>query len=192
MLRCGNASRAAPIASPRLQNNNELHLSPYGGEGQGEGVIVVTAQTFRLRTEKERSRQFARTMRRQPTVCEKRFWWLVKDRRLGGYKFKRQVLIGSYIADFVCVEQRLIVELDGSQYDHQRMYDVRRDAFLQSKGYRVMRIWDSEFFENIDGAMDVVLRELNSAPSPLPSPPMGARGLERQQSGADRLAEVAE
>ncbi len=105
-------------------------------------------------------------MRREPTQCEKKFWWLVRNRRLGAHKFKRQVPIGSYIADFVCVERKIIVELDGGQHADHVAYDQARDAFLRSKGFRVIRIWDSEFLENIDGVMDMVLRELDGSPSP--------------------------
>jgi very-short-patch-repair endonuclease len=127
---------------------------------------VVTAQTSRVRAHKSRNRTFARAMRREPVECEKKFWWLVRDRRLGGHKFKRQVLIGSYIADFVCLERKLIVELDGGQHADRAAYDRRRDAFLAAKGFRVIRIWDWEFLESIDGALDMVLRELEKPPSP--------------------------
>jgi very-short-patch-repair endonuclease len=129
---------------------------------------MVTAQTFRKRTGLDRNRQFARAMRHEAVECEKQFWWRVRNRALGGYKFKRQVLIGSYIADFVCIERMLIVELDGSQHVNRKSYDEKRDAFLQSKGFRVIRIWDSYFLENPDGVMDMTLRDLETAPS-LPS-----------------------
>ncbi len=101
---------------------------------------MVAAQAFRNRESKKPIRAYARQMRRLPTECEKRFWWRVKDRRLAGHKFKRQVPIGSYIADFLCVERKLIVELDGGQHIDRKAYDRKRDAFLISHGYRVIRI----------------------------------------------------
>jgi very-short-patch-repair endonuclease len=58
----------------------------------------------------------ARQMRREPTEAERRMWRLLRDRRLGGFKFRRQEQLGRYIVDFVCFEQKLIVELDGSQH----------------------------------------------------------------------------
>jgi very-short-patch-repair endonuclease len=85
---------------------------------------------------------------------------------LGGFKFKRQVLIGNYIADFVCVERKLVVELDGSQHANQREYDEKRDAFLEAKGFRVVRIWNMELLENPAGVLDMVLAALETAPSP--------------------------
>jgi very-short-patch-repair endonuclease len=127
---------------------------------------VVTAKTFRKRTVVSRNRNFARAMRHQPTECEKKFWWMVRNRTLGGHKFKRQVLIGNYIADFMCVERLLIVELDGSQHAKRKSYDEKRDTFLKSQGYRVIRVWDSDFLENPDGVMEMVFRALETAPSP--------------------------
>lgn len=115
-------------------------------------------------------------MRHLPSDCEKKFWWCVRDRRFNGYKFKRQVLIGRYIVDFLCVEKKLIVELDGGQHVERKGYDAKRDLFLKSKGYRVIRFWNSEFIENPDGVLATVLREVESAPSPRPSPPAGERG----------------
>ena len=91
---------------------------------------------------------------------------MVRDRRLGDYKFKRQALIGNYIADFVCNKRMLVVELDGSQHARRKVYDEKRNGFLKSKGYRVIRIWDTDFLENPEGVMDMVFRELETTPSP--------------------------
>ena len=128
--------------------------------------MVVTARTFRSREKVERNRTFARTMRRIPTEPEKLFWSRVRDRRLGGYKFKRQMAIGSYIADFVCVERKLIIELDGGQHADRKEYDEKRDAFLRSKGFRIIRVWNIDLLQNIDGVMEMLSVELDSAPSP--------------------------
>jgi very-short-patch-repair endonuclease len=127
---------------------------------------MPTARVFRARVEKQPKRALARGMRHRPVECEKRFWRLVRDRRLGGFKFKRQVLIGSYIVDFVCVERKLVVELDGSQHADQREYDEQRDAFLRAKGFCVVRIWNMELLENPEGVLDMVLAALETAPSP--------------------------
>jgi len=107
-------------------------------------------------------------MRHAPTEAEEKFWWMVGDRRPGGHKFKRQHPIGHYIADFVCVETKLIVELDGSQHAEQREYDAAGDAFFASAGFRVVRFWNIEFLKH----QEVVARELlalfdgGEAPSP--------------------------
>jgi very-short-patch-repair endonuclease len=152
------------------QNFDELRsyisLSPIGGEGQGEGV-VVKERTFEERIERAPRRTFAKRLRRNETDAERKFWWLVRGRQFAGMKFRRQYLIGPYIADFVCLEARLVVELDGGQHAEQMEYDRKRDAFLASKGFRVIRIWNVDFLTNTDDAMDAVFRALSGdTPSP--------------------------
>ena len=105
-------------------------------------------------------------MRHEPVPPEKKFWSQVRDRPPGGHKFKRQVLIGSYIADFVCIEQKLIVELDGGQHAEKTAYDRKRDAFMVAQGFRVMRVWNIDLMENIEGVMDMVFEQLEGSPSP--------------------------
>jgi very-short-patch-repair endonuclease len=129
---------------------------------------MVTARTFRGREANKTNLVHARSMRHAPVSPEKKFWSRVRDRRLGGHKFKRQVLIGSYIADFVCIERKLIVELDGGQHADRKAYDEKRDAFLTDKGFRVIRVWNIDLTENIDGVMEMVLGELECSPSPSP------------------------
>src|SRR5688572_22449162 len=85
----------------------------------------------------------ARRLRREQTDPERRFWYKVRNRRLGGYKFVRQEPIGPYCADFVCRDQKLVVELDGGQHA-ENVRDCVRDAFLVSRGYRVLRFWNHE------------------------------------------------
>ena len=107
--------------------------------------------------------------------AERRFWWRVRNRRLDGYKFKRQFLIGKYIVDFVCLDCNLIVELDGSQHARQVEYDQVRDAFLKARGFRILRYWNYDVLTNMDGVLEGVRIALQQAPSPQPSPPMGER-----------------
>ncbi|HXI99882.1 MAG TPA: DUF559 domain-containing protein [Micropepsaceae bacterium] len=128
------------------------------------GPVVVTAQLFHKRN--TLARNHARTMRHQPTEWEKRFWSRVRDRRLGGYKFKRQMLIGPFIVDFVCIERKMVVELDGGQHTDNKDYDDNRDAFLKSKGFRVIRVWNIDIPEHIDDVLEMVFAALETAPSP--------------------------
>ncbi len=88
-----------------------------------------------------------------------------------GYKFKRQQPIGCYIADFVCEDARVIVELDGGQHSEQVEYDGRRTRYLESKGYQVVRYWNNEVLGQMDSVLDALTltlsqreRELNVAP----------------------------
>ena len=92
----------------------------------------------------------------------------MRSRRLCGYKFKRQFLIGNYIVDFVCVERLLIIELDGGQHPLQRGYDRARDEFLASHGFAVMRIWSGEVMQDIEGVLEAVLMALEHRKAPSP------------------------
>jgi very-short-patch-repair endonuclease len=115
------------------------------------------------------NRSRAREMRHSPVSLEKLYWASLRDRRLGGYKFRRQYLIGPYIADFVCTERKLVLELDGPLHDEE--YDRRRDAYLRKQGYRVMRIKNCD---SSDAEFAKILLALQS-PSLRPSPPLGER-----------------
>jgi very-short-patch-repair endonuclease len=98
----------------------------------------------------------ARTLRRRSTPYEDRLWSLLRDRRLVDFKFRRQVPIGRFIADFACFDARLIVELDGSQHaDSPR--DFLRDAELTQRGFRILRIWNSDLFSNRNGVLEAIL-----------------------------------
>ena len=117
----------------------------------------------------------ARNMRHISTDVERKFWWLVRDRRFGGYKFKRQFLIGRYIVDFVCLEAGLVVELDGGQHVGQTVYDDIRDSYLKARGFRVLRFWNTEFLTNRDGVLEALQCQLESPPHPDPLPQQGER-----------------
>ena len=115
-------------------------------------------------------------MHREPTEAENRFWWEARDRRLYGHKFKRQQVIGPYIADFVCLSRRLVVEIDRGQHSETAEYDQRRTAELEKLGYRVIRFWNADVLTNMEGVIDAVLAELGGeagSPSPALSPDWG-------------------
>jgi very-short-patch-repair endonuclease len=118
------------------------------------------------------NRSRAREMRHAPAVTERHFWNEVRDRKLGGHKFRRQYLIGPYFVDYVCVEKRLIVELDGVLHADRADYDNRRDAFLREQGYRVIRFKNDDLLDDMSGTLAFLLRELGDTPSPRPSPPL--------------------
>ena len=116
--------------------------------------------------------QHAKSLRQHSTEVERKLWYQLRDRRLGGYKFRRQMPIGSYVADFVCMSARLIVELDGGQHADNTIYDANRTAFLRGEGYEVVRFWNNEVLQNLEGVLTVILLKLceRQAPSPRPSP----------------------
>jgi len=105
------------------------------------------------------NRSRARSMRKDPTRAEDMLWDALRDRRLEGVKFRRQVPLERYILDFVCFERRLIVEVDGWQHaDNQA--DGIRDAFFHARGFRVLRFWNEEVEENINAVCLRILAEL--------------------------------
>jgi len=108
-----------------------------------------------------------RQMRRSATEAERLIWNAVRGRRLGGFKFRRQVWVGPYIADFLCAEAKLIVEVDGSQHGATEAYDTRRDASLDEAGYRTLRFWNNDVTGNLDGVLQAILHVCEAR---LPSP----------------------
>ncbi len=102
----------------------------------------------------------ARTLREHATDAETLFWNRVRGRQIAGRKFRRQLIVDAYIVDFVCVEARLIIELDGGQHDGS-IEDVERDTRLLNLGYRVLRFWNHDVLSNIDGVLSAVAAALD-------------------------------
>jgi very-short-patch-repair endonuclease len=100
----------------------------------------------------------------------------MRDRRLVGAKFARQVPIGAYVVDFCCRELKVIVELDGGQHAVEAMSDRARTAFLEALGYRVLRFWNNDALGNTDGVLQRIAQALTGRPSPRPSPQRGEGG----------------
>ena len=106
----------------------------------------------------------ARSLRKNQTDAENRMWYYLRNRRLSGYKFVREYVIGKYIADFVCREKKLIIEVDGGQHMTAEAYDQQRTKDLEAVGYLVVRVWNNEVFKNIQGVMEHILTLLESVP----------------------------
>jgi very-short-patch-repair endonuclease len=115
----------------------------------------------------ERLVTLARKLRRESTDAERLIWKYLKSKKLSGFKFRRQEPIGKYIADFVCFENKIIIEIDGSQHNMpvNRMNDEERTRWLKGRGFRVLRFWNSEVLKNMDGVWETILRHCES-PSP--------------------------
>ena len=97
-------------------------------------------------------------MRKNPTAAEQCLWRRLNRRQVFGLKFRRQAPIGKYIVDFVCFEEKFVVELDGGQHKKQVTYDQERTDWLESQGYRVLRFWNNDVLQNIEGVMAVIGR----------------------------------
>ena len=116
----------------------------------------------------------ARRLRSDMTDVERKLWNAMRGKQLEGCRFRRQHPIGAYVADFACVERMLVIELDGSQHQTQEAYDVDRSRYLNQQGWQVVRFWNNEVLENLDGVLEVIVKELQSAsPRHIPSPMQG-------------------
>jgi very-short-patch-repair endonuclease len=132
---------------------------------------MVGPRTIANRKKQTTNRVRAKDMCRNAVAPEKIFWAKLRDRRLAGHKFKRQVLVGTYIADFACLEGKVIVELDGPFHEGRVEFDKKRDAYLKKHGFRVLRFSNAKI---ADSDLALILGVLKS-PSPRPSPPKGER-----------------
>lgn len=105
----------------------------------------------------------ARNLRKNATIQERRLWNLLKNRQFCNLKFKRQQLVGDYIVDFICNEAKIIIEIDGGQHNEPKNieYDKTRTEFLNSLGYKVIRFWNNEIYENIDCVLLRLNQEIN-------------------------------
>ena len=141
-----------------MRNETQSHSSPLAGEdsaacsrsglaklGEGAGSKAGLAN--------------AKRMRRNPTEAERALWRVLRAKRLEGWKFRRQVRIDRYIVDFICFENRLVVEADGSQHS-ENAYDQARDAYLYAQGFRVLRFWNNDVLANPEGVLTAILVEL--------------------------------
>jgi very-short-patch-repair endonuclease len=109
------------------------------------------------------------------TDAENYLWRHIRFRQISGHKFRRQRPIGPYIVDFVCLEQKLIIEVDGGQHAEHVNYDTDRDAWLRNQGFVILRFWNNDVLEKIDGVMEMIAKNLQSTPFLNPSPQGGRR-----------------
>ena len=149
--------------------------SPLAGEG---GAHCEAVGGRGGRSTKASALGNAKHMRANPTEAERALWQVLRNKRLSGWKFKRQQPIGRYIADFVCFAERLIVEADGSQH-LESAYDCVRDDWLRSQDFRLLRFWNNDILKNPEGVLTSILVALEGAEAgieptsspPLPDPP---------------------
>jgi len=112
----------------------------------------------------------AKELRQNATDAENKLWYFLQKNNLG-VSFRRQHPIGDYIADFACLEKKLIVEIDGGQHaQEQKAYDEKRTVFLEKAGYRILRFWNNEALANVEGVLQNIAEALREETHP-PSPP---------------------
>ena len=145
------------------------------------------------------NRDRAKELRHDQTEAETFVWGQLRGRRFSGFKFRRQVPLGNYIVDFVCLDRRIIVELDGGQHNetNQKAYDARRDAWLRREGFEVLRFWNSDVFTEWEAMAEGIWHALERRPArrapspPAPLPP-GERGEQKPRRGRGSMGNETE
>ena len=116
----------------------------------------------------DKIQQYARTLRMNQTHAELLIWKALRNRRFSGFKFKRQVPMGSFIVDFYCHQKKLIIELDGGQHNigNAPQYDLKRSIFLSSQGLKVIRFWNNDVLKQKESVFQQIWNFLHGKPSP--------------------------
>ncbi len=119
----------------------------------------------------------SRELRKNPTDAERELWMHLRSRQLGGYKFRRQYVLGVYIVDFVCLGKRLVVEVDGGGHSEQVNYDAQRSEWLESQGFKVLRFWNNQVLRETEIVKEVIAEALGLN-TPHPNlPPQGGQEM---------------
>jgi len=148
-----------PEKLEELTQTRPLLASPSSpSKGRGRGGVEGRANTL------PEVRQHARTLRKALTPAESKLWAYLRKRQAGGVKFRRQHPIGPYITDFCSLSHRLVIEVDGSGHLNWTEYDARRTAYLEQRGYRVIRFWNHQVLNDIEEVMREI--ELHLLPHP--------------------------
>ena len=111
----------------------------------------------------------AKYLRTNQTDAEQRLWYYLRAHRFMGLKFKRQKPIGCYIVDFVCMERCLVIELDGGQHAESVLEDQRRDVWLRGQGYTVLRFWNNDVMQQLEGVLEQIRFAVSLSPNPSPA-----------------------
>ncbi len=104
--------------------------------------------------------QFAKNLRTHSTDAEQILWYQLRSHRFYNFKFKRQQPLGRYIADFVCFKAKLVIELDGGQHALEAYYDDARSRWLRARGFEIIRFWNNEITENLEGVLMIIAEKL--------------------------------
>jgi len=103
---------------------------------------------------------FSRQLRKNQTDAEKLLWYSLRNRRFFNLKFRRQQIMGKYIVDFICLDPKIIIELDGGQHSTHLSYDQNRTGYLNQRGFKVLRFWNHEVLGNLEGVLNNIGREM--------------------------------
>jgi very-short-patch-repair endonuclease len=109
-------------------------------------------------------RDLARNLRKNMTTAEQQLWGALRKRQLDGYRFRRQTVLGRYIADFVCLEARLVIELDGNHHVERQGYDRERDNWMHQQQFQVLRFWNHEILNHRESILQQIRHALLQQP----------------------------
>jgi len=115
-------------------------------------------------------KRFQKTLRTNQTDAESRLWHHLRSRRFQGWKFRRQHILQGYIVDFICLERKLVIELDSGQHADQEAYDTHRTRVLEKDGFKVMRFWNNDVLNNLEGVLETILNDPSPAAMRRPLP----------------------
>src|SRR5438477_4927561 len=144
--------RAADLPA-RSRSGRTNFPAPLMGAGWGGGDVGTSS---------------ARRLRQNRTEAERALWARLRRKQLDGVRFRQQVPLGRYVVDFLCFERRLIIEVDGGQHALAMPADRARAAWLEERGFRLIRFWNHDVLKNMDGVIESVLKALRASVSPPP------------------------
>jgi very-short-patch-repair endonuclease len=151
--RGADARDPSPGRSPR-SNRGSRPPSPARGEGRNMPLARKAPIAVGVRGR-------ARGLRARMTEAERKLWFALRDRRFARFKFRRQVPVGRYIADFICFEARLVIEVDGGQHADSTRDDLR-DRWFIANGFRVQRFWNNDVLSNLEGVCTLIAQALDA------------------------------
>ena len=116
-------------------------------------------------------KNISRVLRKNQTPWEAKLWSVLRNRNIKDLKFRRQFKVGNYIVDFCCPSKKLVVELDGGHHSEEevRSHDKKKQGYLEKQGYKIVRFWNNEIDDNLDGVVLKIVQSLSPHPTPLPS-----------------------
>jgi very-short-patch-repair endonuclease len=174
---------SANVVASKFPHPNPLDRSRLPVLRDLSASLHVTAAGEGKFTRNRLLHRHARRLRNDSTDTERFLWRYLRRRSLQGYRFRRQVPIAGYIADFACLEAKVVIEIDGGQHQEQRQKDMTRDRRVQAKGFTVLRFWDHDVLQETRAVLEEIDRVLKlRAPSP---PPLAGEGREGAHSAAD-------
>ncbi len=198
-----------PVHAKATLKRHDAHHSPLEGESMRQGRSPQANRWGVIKRQySQQTLQNAKVLRQNQTNAEGLLWHYLRNKQMDGHKFRRQQPIGPYIVDFACMPRKLIIELDGGQHAKQKTYDEKRDTFLKDMGFRILRFWNNEVFENCFGVLeniydvlhhhppleggskDAILSGRGSPPPPQPSP-AGSVSATPPQGGSEWTPERA-